>query len=377
MLLFLHLFVNASTFPSSRQPPTAYIIRMATAAAEADKPLHMATAAAEADKPLVEGIIFDLDGTLIDYEGASHIALARPLERRGFAFSWETHARIVGTKPEDWSRVILSECNVPADVLSPEAYVDEYFSEVRALYEGIPAWEGTLSLLTRLQEAGYPMAIATSSPRSSFDKKMQFHAAILTKMGAVVTGDEVCRGKPAPDIFLEAARRLGCDPRRCIVFEDSPHGIEGAHRAGSLAAALPDPRFPTLAPRFDALRPRWVLFGGIGEFDVRGLVRSPPSRRAAALPCGLVGGAAALVARHVRAARHRMDEAVRGAAAAVCGAAACVEAKEGERTTPLPSSCSCGWLAPPNRGGRGAAVAVVVAAAAAIVAVRGGALTRS
>lgn len=229
--------------------------------------------------PKVEGIIFDLDGTLIDYEGASHIALAKPLERRGYQFSWEVHSTIVGTKPEDWSVNILHACGVPSSELTPEAYVQEYFQEVLELYARIPAWPGCADLLDRLQAAGYPMAIATSSPRASFDKKMQHHAALLTKMSAVVTGDEVEKGKPSPDIFLEAARRLGCDPRHCVVFEDSPLGIEGAHAAGCYAVALPDARMGGNAQRFVDLEPRWLLEEGIGKFDPQWIVRAAPTRR--------------------------------------------------------------------------------------------------
>ena len=232
-----------------------------------------------ASVPYIEGIIFDLDGTLIDYEGASHVALARPLQRRGHTLPWELHAQIVGTKPEDWSHRILTALNVSESELTPAQFIDEYFEEVADLYPSIPAWAGCLELLAALLDRGFPMAIATSSPRQSFDKKIQYHAALLSKMSAVVTGDEVQHGKPAPDIFLEAARRLGCDPSRCVVFEDSPLGVSGAHAAGCLAVALPDARMPCNLPRLTELNPQWLLDKGIGSFDVGGIRRVLPSRR--------------------------------------------------------------------------------------------------
>lgn len=123
------------------------------------------------------------------------------------------------------------------------------------------------------------MAIATSSPRSSFEKKMTHHPGLLAKMSAVVTGDEVANGKPAPDIFLEAAARIGCDPARCVVFEDSPHGVRGAHAAGCLAVALPDGRMPAVLGQFEELRPKWTLPDGIGSFDPGWIHRVPRTGR--------------------------------------------------------------------------------------------------
>ena len=92
-----------------------------------------------------------------------------------------------------------------------------------------------------------------------------------------MTGDEVAKGKPAPDIFLEAARRLGCNPANCVVFEDSPLGVAGAHAAGCCAVALPYPRMPANFSRFEDLAPRWLLPEGIGTFDVDSIRPIPPS----------------------------------------------------------------------------------------------------
>lgn len=102
------------------------------------------------------------------------------------------------------------------------------------MYASVEAWPGTVALVRELRAHGFPLAIATSSERSSFQKKMRHHPELWMTMDAIVTGEEVAKGKPAPDIFLEAAARLGCDPHRCIVFEDSPLGIAGAQRAGCL-----------------------------------------------------------------------------------------------------------------------------------------------
>jgi len=104
---------------------------------------------------------------------------------------------------------------------------------------------------------------------------MQHHAEILGLMDAVVTGDEVQNGKPSPDIFIEAANRIGCDPQKCVIFEDSPFGIEGAKAAGAFSVALPDPRMPSNEGRFSELAPTWLLPGGIADFDASDLAAEP------------------------------------------------------------------------------------------------------
>ena len=150
--------------------------------------------------------------------------------------------------------------------LSPAEYAAEYMTVMLSLYPSIPKWESTLGLLKEFKARGFPMAIATSSPRYSFDKKMIYHKDILDFMDAVVTGNEVENGKPNPDIFLEAARRLNINPKRSIVFEDSPFGVQGAQAAGAYTVALPDPRLlGGTKERFEKLNATWT-FSEIGGF---------------------------------------------------------------------------------------------------------------
>ena len=99
----------------------------------------------------------------------------------------------MGTKVSDWSHAIVAASGLSGS-LAPADYAHEYFMEIEGLYSTIEAWPDTLPLLESLLAAGFPLAIATSSPRASFEKKMAFHCGILTKMSAIVTGDEVPRG---------------------------------------------------------------------------------------------------------------------------------------------------------------------------------------
>lgn len=201
---------------------------------------------------MAAAFLFDLDGTLLDFEGASHRALNTALRPHSASFrddepvSWALQARVVGTPEENWTRVILHEVGL-ADHVSPRAFANSYHESVAEAYETTPLMPGALELVRGLR-ARFPstkLAIATSSVRRNFDRKMAFHSELLALFDAVVTGAEVPagRGKPAPDIFIEAARRLGADPRKCVVFEDAPSGVRAGKAAGALVVAVPDWHF--------------------------------------------------------------------------------------------------------------------------------------
>ena len=244
----------------------------------------------------IEAVLFDLDGTLIDYETLSHDTLEKPIKDRGFGeVSWDLHGSIVGMKHSDWSRIILEKVGITADKsidFSPEEYDKEVTKLVLKTVDRLKPWprvENVLEFFTK--ELGVPIAIATSSTRECFVAKMELPvmqekvmkyfgdgSGNLTNTKWITTGDEITNGKPAPDIFLESAKRLGVDPTKCLVFEDSPHGIKAGQAAGCYTVALPDERFLSVTKgKFDALEPTFSLPGGIGSFldeiVQKGLVR--------------------------------------------------------------------------------------------------------
>jgi HAD superfamily hydrolase (TIGR01509 family) len=109
---------------------------------------------------------------------------------------------------------------------------------------GVPAKPGLTELLALLAGHGIPTAVATSTERENADLTLRV-SGLAGRFRAVVTGDQVSRGKPAPDIYLEAARRLNVPPASCLALEDSGHGIQSARAAGMRTMLVPDLKPPT------------------------------------------------------------------------------------------------------------------------------------
>ena len=104
---------------------------------------------------------------------------------------------------------------------------------------GIPVKSGVVELLDFLESRGLPLGVATSAKRATAESHLG-KAGLLDRFAAIATRNDVERTKPHPDVYLEAARRLGVAPERCLAFEDSNVGLEAAHAAGAMAFMVPD-----------------------------------------------------------------------------------------------------------------------------------------
>ena len=190
--------------------------------------------------PHITHVIYDNDGLLLDTEPFYTKAHETLAGRYGKLFDWTVKSRMIGLRAEDSANVVIRALQLP---LSVEEYLEERKHLLKALFPQAEPLPGAMRLSMHLHEAGIPQAVATSSDRYYFDLKTTRHHEWFKIFQCVVLGDdpEIRRGKPAPDIFFLAARRLRADPVHCLVIEDSPAGIEAARAAGMFAIAVPDP----------------------------------------------------------------------------------------------------------------------------------------
>ena len=177
---------------------------------------------------MIKYAIFDMDGTLLDTEPLYEKAWVDIGEKWGLEGMAEKYPLIVG-------RSIESICSMMKEWFGEDFDASGFFEERMKCFVGliereIPIKKGCIELLEFLKQQGIPMAIATSTPMYITSNNMD-KTGIGKYMDAVVTAEAVQNGKPAPDIFLEAAKRIGADPLYTIVCEDSINGIRGAHRA--------------------------------------------------------------------------------------------------------------------------------------------------
>jgi beta-phosphoglucomutase len=181
-------------------------------------------------------VIFDIDGTIVDNMHLHAEAFAVFAERHGLpALTPGDRARLDGRRNSEIFPILFKR-EVPREEW--QAYEREKEGLYRELSKGrLAPMKGLHTLIARLRASGIPMALATSAPEPNVIHTLN-ELGLGDAFPVIVRGDQVARGKPAPDVFIEAARRLQVSPADCLVFEDAPMGIEAAHAAGMAVVAL-------------------------------------------------------------------------------------------------------------------------------------------
>ena len=185
----------------------------------------------------VDAVVFDLDGVIVQSEEIWDWA------RRGLAaehgVKWPPGATeaMMGMSSLEWSRYLRDAVGLP---LAPEAISTEVVRRVEERYRRSPPWiDGALEALRRIA-ARWPLGLATSSNREIIDLVLE-RGELTGLFAATVSSEEVAAGKPAPDVYLEAARRLASPAPRCAAIEDSTNGLLAADAAGLRVIAIPNP----------------------------------------------------------------------------------------------------------------------------------------
>ncbi len=194
----------------------------------------------------LHAVIFDLDGTLVDSEVLWTKAMSVMIKDFGKTYDPAFQKNIMGTPGLVASALLKTEYDLPASVEEIDRRHDESYAEV--IKDHLPDPKpGADRLLRELHAAAVPIALATSADRDVAER-------ILVNLGwrsffrEIVVGADVKNGKPAPDIYLEAARRMGCVARSCVAFEDSPNGVRSAASAGLVVVGVKDTRYVSELP---------------------------------------------------------------------------------------------------------------------------------
>jgi len=188
----------------------------------------------------VTNVIYDMDGVLLDTEHFYTQVTEIIAGRYGKTFDWSVKSRMIGLRSAESARILTESLGLP---MTPSEYLAARGQLLDHLFPQAEPMPGAVRLTRHLHSHGIPQAVATSSERRYFELKTSRHKGWFSLFKCFVLGDdpEVHQGKPAPDVFLVAARRLNADPAQCLVFEDSPAGTLAALAAGMKVVAVPDP----------------------------------------------------------------------------------------------------------------------------------------
>jgi HAD superfamily hydrolase (TIGR01509 family) len=194
-----------------------------------------------------EAVIFDLDGVLIDSEQLWNRAKEDLVRSTGGRWCDDAPHAMMGMSSPEWARYLRDELAVPRALTEIN---DDVVGRIEELYRAeLPLLPGAGDAVRALHRR-WPLGLASSSNREIIDLVLEL-AGLDGEFAVTVSSEEVARGKPAPDVYLQVTTRLAVNPERCVAIEDSSNGLRAAAAAGMAVIAVPNPHYP---PDEDALR---------------------------------------------------------------------------------------------------------------------------
>ncbi|GGK84699.1 HAD family hydrolase [Mangrovihabitans endophyticus] len=206
----------------------------------------------------IRAVVFDLDGVIIDSEGVWEQVRRAYVAEHGRQFLPDSQDRMMGMSTGEWSAHLSHEVGVPR---SPEQVAGDVLARMAQRYRAaLPVIDGSVAVVRAMAER-YPLALASSSARLLIDQVLDT-AGLAGAFRVTLSTEEVPRGKPAPDVYEEAARRLGLPPAACAAVEDSSNGLRSAAAAGLAVVCVPHGVYP---PAADALAAADMVLDGIAD----------------------------------------------------------------------------------------------------------------
>ncbi len=210
---------------------------------------------------MIEAAIFDLDGVLIDSEQVWDDVRREFVTEHGGRWHAGAQRDMMGMSSPEWSRYVNRQLGVE---MPPQQISRDVVARLTDVYRRrLPLLPGAPEAVRRLAKR-WPLGLASSSNRELIDLVLS-ESGLASLFAVTVSSEEVARGKPAPDVYLEAARGLGADPARCAAIEDSHNGIASAAAAGMRVIAVPNRRFP---PGEDALAAAALVLPSLAQLTV-------------------------------------------------------------------------------------------------------------
>jgi HAD superfamily hydrolase (TIGR01509 family) len=207
---------------------------------------------------VIEAVVFDMDGVLIDSEPVWERVRVDYIAERGGRWPAGGQDRLMGMSTGEWSAYMSRDF---ALALPPEQVAEEIIAAMAAEYrQHLPMLPGAVDTV-RLLAGRYRLAVASSAPKSLIEAVLDA-SGLRPAFEAAVSSEEVPRGKPAPDVYLEAVARLGAVPASCAAVEDSANGLRSAAAAGLAVIAVPRPEYP---PAADALQGARIVLDALTD----------------------------------------------------------------------------------------------------------------